>query len=265
MKSFFLLLCCLFMFALPPAQAVSDVIIIHDSTVSRAEKSALLILPGLGDGWLGRRHQRKVFAEAGYDLFIPDFHVRKSFDSTVQKLRGFYTAQHLDEYREVKVLSYILGSWVLNEMVKLDGRRNLTHIVYDRSPWQERAPRAVSERIPLIGRIAAGYLVIDLAGRPYPPIDTTGLKVGLLIESKATLMIKVLKKTAKSYGPIAWEPDSLHQDHHDFVYIPLDHHQMYHRLDQIEAELFYFWEHGRFSAEARRTPFGWDAFGRPPK
>jgi len=125
-----------------------DIVIIHNAELNKKEKKALLILPGLDIGSRGRRKMRKYFSDIGYDVYIPDFKVRKSMELAVSNVEEFFFAHELGEYEELHVLSYILGSWVLNQFIERNGMQNITSIVYDRSPLQERAPRVVIEKVP---------------------------------------------------------------------------------------------------------------------
>ena len=237
-----------------------EIIVIEDAAVPKAKKEALLILPGLGDSNRGRRHQKRYFTNRGYDLFIPDFKDRKSIEATVLKLEKFFFDNHLDEYKKVHVFSYIMGSWVLNKFIQKNGRLNIASIVYDRSPLQERAPRVIAERIPLIGTIAVGKVVIDMSNMTYPSIEKEDLRIGILVESRATPLIKLFRKRTLSYGDIDWHILDFQQKYNDLIYIPLNHDEMYLRFDVVGHDILHFIETGEFTKDSRRIPYDWDAF-----
>ncbi len=52
---------------------------------------------------------------------------------------------HLPQYKKLHVFSYIAGTWVLNIWLQQHPQNNITSIVYDRSPMQERVPFALVE------------------------------------------------------------------------------------------------------------------------
>ena len=150
----------------------SEVIVIHSKNIPRSEKEALIILPGLGDSKKGRKQQKQYFENSEFDLFIPDFHDKKSYVGTVENFTQFYFNQKLAEYKKVHVFAYILGSWVINDFINEHGVFNIYSIIYDRSPLQERAPRVIQERIPRIGKMVAGNLLKDVSELKYTPIST---------------------------------------------------------------------------------------------
>ena len=59
-----------------------EIIVIHDPKISRSEKEALIILPGRGDSKKVRKNQKKFFENVGYDLFIPDYIDKDSYEGT---------------------------------------------------------------------------------------------------------------------------------------------------------------------------------------
>ena len=237
-----------------------EIIVIEDAGLARAEKEALLILPGLGDSNRGRRHQKSYFSDKGYDLFIPDFKDRGSVEASVLKLEKFFFDNQLDEYKKVHVFSYIMGSWVINKFIQKEGKLNIASIIYDRSPLQERAPIVVAERIPLMGSIAVGKVVIDMSTIDYPPIEKEDIRIGLMVESTATPLINLFRKKTMSYGDIDWHALDFNQEYDDLIYTPLNHDELYLRFDVVGNDIVHFIQSGRFSPEARREPYDWDVF-----
>ncbi|MEL6674524.1 MAG: hypothetical protein AAFR61_20105 [Bacteroidota bacterium] len=240
-----------------------EVIVIHAPDKPKSEKEALMILPGLGDGKKGRKHQKEQFGNTTYDLYIPSFIDKHSFEGSVENLKKFYEVQELGRYRKVHVLSYILGSWVMNTFLKEFNPPNIATIIYDRSPLQERAPRLISDKFPRIGKWYVGQVALDLSEIAYPTIDKDDIRIGILVESKATNIVKLFKKTVVGYGEVDWNKPDIRQQYNDLMYIILDHDEMYARLDVIRAELLTFIETGSFSEAAQRKPFSWDPFDRP--
>ena len=239
---------------------IKDIIVLENENKPISEREAILILPGLGDSKKGRASQKAFFAYQGFDLFIPNYINRDSFNGCVENLKHFYKKHHLLEYKKVHVFSYILGSWVLNSFITENEITNISSIVYNRSPLQERAPRIIVERIPRIGKLKAGNLVKELSLISYSPIPKGNRKLGIIVESKATPLIKFFKKTAMSYGSIDWKNLDYKQDHDDLIYTRLDHNEMYYSFDEIGDDILYFFRKGSFLDSARRVHFDWDPF-----
>ena len=242
-----------------------EVIVINNPNTPRAEKEALLILPGLGDSKKGRKKQKAFFAQQGFDLFIPDYAVKQSYAATVENLATFYQTQNLGEYKKLHVFSYILGSWVINDFITKYGAQNISSIVYDRSPLQERAPRLAAEVIPRIAKMAMGELLLEFAEIPYSAIEQGDINIGIIVESKATKLIRMFRKKTLSYGPIDWQNLNFKQAHDDLIYTRLNHDEMYVTFDEIGPDIIEFLRTGKFLSEARRTPFTWDVFEKHKK
>lgn len=224
------------------------------------KREALLILPGFGDKKKRRKKQKAYFEQFDYDVFIADYKCRKSFDLTVDKFAAYYETNGLNRYEKVHVFSYVLGSWVINEYIQKNGRQNICTIIYDRSPLQERAPKIVMEKIPLLGKIKVGKVLADFSNKPYPTLLMDSIKIGIIVETKATSLVRFFKKTALSYGPLSWQPSDLQQPYDDLFYTPLNHDQMYTRFDVIGTEIIHFLEKNRFTKTARRVMFDWNVF-----
>lgn len=237
-----------------------EIIIIHDASKPFAEKEALIILPGLSDSKKGRRHQKQYFQQTQYDLYIPNFIDKHSFDTTVDNFTDFYVSNNLSAYKKVHVFSYLLGSWVLNTHIQKHGKQNIANIIYDRSPLQELAPKIVVNHIPTITRLVKGRIVKQFSKVPYPTIEQSDINIGILVENKATPLIRYFKKPAMSYGPIQWNNLDFNQTYDDMIYTPLNHGEMYTSFDIIGADILNFIEKGEFRKEAKREAYDWDVF-----
>lgn len=244
----------------PDSTGKNDVTVIHNPETAKKEKEAMLILNGFGDSKKGRRHQKNYFDTVGYDLYIPDYLSKESFNATYENFSSFYDHSGIGEYKRVHVLAYILGAWILNTYINNNGRKNITTIVYDRSPLQERAPKVVSAKIPRLGKMVAGQVLQDLTTIEYPPIDTTGIMVGVLVESKATNLIRLFRKKTMSYGSIDWHNLDFNQPHSDMIYTRLNHDQMYITFEEVGPDIMSFIRSGRFLSNSRRVAFDWDPF-----
>ena len=241
-------------------QGGSHIIVEHQPNIAKSEKEALLILPGFSDSKKNRKKQKAFFEKLGYDLYIPDYHSRTSFALIVANLEAFYETEGLGDYKKVHVFSYIIGSWAINTFIEQNGRKNIKSIIYDRSPLQERAPEIVVKEIPLIGEIRKGKVLADFSKIPYPIMDRDSINIGIIVESKATKLMKFFKKKLSKYGPIRWDAASFQQNFDDLIYTPLNHTQMYTRFDVIGEDIIHFLEYGQFRETTRRVPYDWDFF-----
>lgn len=238
----------------------SHIIIEHQPNIAKSEKEALLILPGFSDSKKRRKKQKAFFEKLGYDLYIPDYHSRTSFALTVENLAAFYEAEGLGSYKKVHVFSYIIGSWAINTFIEENGRKNIKTIIYDRSPLQERAPQIIEETIPLLGEMSKGKVLADFSKTPYPVMEQAGINIGIIVESKATKLMKFFRKKVLSYGAVQWDAAFFQQNFDDLIYTPLNHTQMYSRFDIIGGDIIHFLAYGQFRKTTRRIPYEWDAF-----
>ena len=239
-----------------------DVIVIHNPEISPREKEAIIILPGLGDSKDGRKNQLAFFGDLEYDLFIPNFLDKESVDASLTKFTTFFNDKELGEYKKIHVFSYILGSWVMNKFILKNGPMNIASIVYDRSPIQERAPIVLVENIPLIARMMKGKIVRDISTIPYPTITQGDIKIGILVESTATKLMRHFEKEAKEKGPIEWTNLDFKQSSDDIIFTPLNHDDMYLHFEVVGNDIISFFKDGAFTKTAQRSWFNWNPFDK---
>jgi hypothetical protein len=254
-------LCTVFVFCTIILVSEAQEVIVVDDSKSRGEKTALVVLNGFGDSKKNRRVQTEFFTSLDYDLFIPEFILRHSLDESLDAFSDFYREQRLDEYDEVKVMCYIIGGYVLNRHIEKEGFGQISTIIYDRSPIQERAPIVAVDRICLISKIVYGDVLLQFSKVEITPLESTeGVEVGLIIENKATSLMRKFQKAANKYGEYNFLPDQIDGNLDDYFHTVLDHDEMYVRFDVIGDEIKYFLENGRFTQEARRDRYEWDPF-----
>tara|TARA_B100000902_G_scaffold208214_1_gene198246 strand:- start:11311 stop:12096 length:786 start_codon:yes stop_codon:yes gene_type:complete len=236
-----------------------------DSCHEKSRKSALVILNGFGSSKDSRLIQQDFFNDRGYDLFIPDFINRSSLEKTVSNFISFYY-DNLEEYKEVKFLCYILGGYVLNEHINSNGIGNITSIIYDRSPVQERAPVVAVSKIPLLSFLLYGNVIFEFSLEKICNLeDSRGVNIGMIIESKATKFMKVFRKYSLNYGGYNFSPEEIDSNFDDYFYTYLDHDEMYTNFDVIGHEIFYFLSNGKFSKNAKREQYNFNPFSNFPK
>ena len=241
-------------------------VIIIDTSESVFDKQALVILNGFGDSKKNRKIQQEFFHEKGYDLFIPEYVEKHSIDLTVSTFSSFYDKNNLDEYKEVKFLCYIIGGYVLNQHIEKNGKGKITTIIYDRSPIQERAPKVAAKKLKLITKIYYGKVLFDFSEIEINPLrNKDSLIIGVIVENKATKLMRFFKRTSNSYGNYNYNAKEIERNLDDFIHTYLDHDLMYRRFDVIGQEILHFLEKGRFSENAKREKYNWDPFKKLKK
>ena len=144
----------------------------------------------------------EFWQDADMDVYIPDVLLRKSLAASSEALADFVEAHSFAEYAEVRAICYIAGAYLLHTQVLATPMPNLMAIVYDRSPTQERAPAAAMERIPKLGMLKLGRVLRDLSEVDWPPVPTgEHLHKGLIIENRATPLMRFCRQRPKSWGP----------------------------------------------------------------
>ncbi len=241
-------------------------VIIIDTSKNVSNQQALVILNGFGDSKKNRKIQKEFFKGRGYDLFIPEYIERESIELSASAFSYFYEKNNLDEYKELKFLCYIIGGFVLNQHIEKNGKGKITTIIYDRSPTQERAPRVATEKLPFISRILYGKALSDFSKQKLIPLsDPNGLAVGVIIENKATKLMRFFKKTSDRYGDYNYNAIEIERNLDDFMHTYLDHDLMYKRFDVIGQEIIHFLEKVRFSDNAKREKYNWNPFKKLKK
>lgn len=254
-------LICLFIFSLLFNSIYAQEVIIVDTSQGISDKKALVILNGFGDSKKNRKKQKEFFQEKGYDLFIPEYVNRRSIDLTVSTFSSFYDKNNLDQYKEVKFLCYVIGGYVLNKHIEKNDKGKITTIIYDRSPTQERAPRVATEKLPFISRLLYGKVLSDFSNQRLISLrNPDDLSIGVIIENKATRLMRFFKKTSDSYGDYNYNAIEIERNLDDFMHTYLDHDLMYKRFDVIGQEIIHFLEKGNFSDNAKREKYNWDPF-----
>ncbi len=224
---------------------------------SKPEAAALLILPGFGYSRAGEKALRSLeatMAGEGLDLFVPTYISRSGIAESRTNLQRFIRDHRLHRYDRLHVFAFLAGAWTLNPLVATHGLPNLATVVYDRSPFQERAPRIAAEKLRFLAWVRYGSPVFDVARTPYPPLAQPGVKVALVVETKPTSFIKQHETTARRYGPFRFECDAFLQPHEDCLYVAMNHDELYVRFAEIWPELLAFIRSGRFTNAANRMP-----------
>ena len=261
MKNYYKFSFCFFVsFLLLSCASRKSVVFINSPSIERSQKEALLILPGFGSQIFGTTKMKEYFTKKGYDVYIPNYIGRKSIDQCLATLEKFFQKNKLSEYKKINVFSYMLGAWTLNKYIALHPTNNIASIVYDRGPVQERVSKAMTKDVPFLIRIAAGKILWDFKNTPYPSLPKGNIKVGIMIECKASKLARKHKKTILTYGPFDWDVKQLKQEYDDYLYTWVNHDEMYSRFDIFGDELLHFFNNGKFTDKALKEPLAGDPF-----
>lgn len=223
----------------------------------KPKTDALLVLPGFGYGPNRDKAFRTVAASAaaeGVDLYVAPFITRSGLASSREKLERFLSDNRLDRYQRLHVFAFIAGAWTFNPLVERQMLPNLATVIYDRSPFQERAPAIAASELRFLTWVRYGSTVFDVARTPYPPLTAPNVKVAIVVESRPTDFIKRYGDEARQYGPFAFGCDSFDQRFDDCLYLPMNHDELYARFADVWPELRTFIRGHRFSDAADRTP-----------
>jgi hypothetical protein len=197
---------------------------------SRPNRDALLVLPGFGYGRgeaAGFRRVASAAARAGVDVYVPASVSRGGLDANRDTLRAFIHDQHLDRYERVHVFAFIAGAWTVNPLLDEGTLPNLATIVYDRSPFQERAPMIAVRDLRVPAWLRYGRTIFDVARTPYPPLTRAGVRVALLVETRPTAFIVHHLTAADAPEAEAFDCDALRQRFDECVYVAMRHDDLY--------------------------------------
>lgn len=218
---------------------------------------ALLILPGFGYGRAGGNAFKALAASAtsdGIDVYVTPYVTRSGLDDSRARLERFIREERLDRYERLHVFAFLAGAWTLNPLLDRIDLPNLTSVVYDRSPYQERAPKIAVTKLRRRAWLRYGKTIFDVARTPYPAIPGHQVNVALLVESEPTPFMLAHAKDADAYGPFDFGCDSFGQRYDDCAYLPMNHTDVYTRFGDVWPDVRAFILTGRFSAGAIRRP-----------
>lgn len=226
------------------------------------------MLPGFGYGGAGESALRRLapsMSAEGIELYVPAYLSRSGLTAGRAKLQRFIREQRLDRYPRVHVFAYIAGAWTFNPLTEMSGLPSLATVIYDRSPYQERAPRIASEELHFLTWLRYGSPVFDVAKTAYPPLTRAGVKVGIVVETMPTSFIREHEKTARGYGPFTFECTALAQRFDDCIYLPMNHDELYVRFAEVWPDILQFIRSGRFRSGAVRAPPTGDPLSERPR
>jgi hypothetical protein len=224
---------------------------------AKPRADALLVLPGFGYSGEGERVLRglaPLTAAEGIELYVPRYISRAGLAESRANLERFVRDHGLDRYDRLHVFAFLAGAWTINPLVEGSRLPNLATIVYDRSPFQERAPRIADEDLHFLTWIRYGSPVFDVARTPYPPVTAPNVRVALVVETAPTSFIRRYERTARGYGPFRFDCEDFQQRFDDCLYLQMNHDELYVRFAEVWPEVLAFIRMGRFTSGANRMP-----------
>jgi hypothetical protein len=227
------------------------------SSPSTPPRDALLVLPGFGYSTAAETVLRSLapsMAREGVDLYVPTYLTRAGLDGSREHLEQFIREKRLDRYPRLHVFAFIAGAWTLNPLAAQLELPNLTSVIYDRSPLQERAPAIAVDKLRFLAWVRYGSTVFDVARTPYGPLTLPNVRVALLVETRPTPFITRHERAAREYGPFHFECDAFLQRYDDCLYLPMNHNEVYEHFANVWPEILTFIRTGRFTGAANRTP-----------
>ena len=237
--------------------ACAHAIVSPSATPPTPASEALLVLPGFGYGRAGEQAFRSLAGSIraeGLDLYLPTYISRPGLGTSRERLEQFIRDQRLERYERVHVFAFLAGGWTFNPLIETHALPNLSTVIYDRSPYQERGPAIASEKLGFFTWLKYGLVVFDVARTPYRPVTAPGVRVGLLVETMPTPFIRRFARTADQQGPYRFECDAFGQRHDDCTYVAMNHDELYTRFGEVWPEIQAFIRTGRFTSAANRAP-----------
>lgn len=178
---------------------------------------------------------------------------RGGLDANRDRLQAFIRERHLDRYARVHVFAFIAGAWTVNPLADAGALPNLATIVYDRSPFQERAPAIAVRDLRVPAWLRYGSTIFDVARTPYPPLARPAVRVALLVETKPTAFILHHATPIDAVPAAAFACDALAQRYDDCAFVAMSHDELYTRFTDLWPDVESFIRTGRFSDAALRT------------
>jgi hypothetical protein len=212
-------------------------------------RDALLILPGFGYARVAGqpfRVVRETAAASGIDVYVPAYVTRSGLEANRAALRAFIREQHLDRYERVHVFAFIAGAWTVNPLIDAGALPNLATIVYDRSPFQERAPSIAVRDMRVPAWLRYGSTIFDVARTPYPPLARPGVRVALLVETKPTAFIEHHAKDGDTPPSDAFSCTAMRQRFDACAYTAMSHDELYTRFTEIWPSIESFMRTGEW-------------------
>src|SRR5262249_18019356 len=150
-------------------------------------------------------------------------------------------------YERVHVFAFIAGAWTLNPAASRGMLPNLASVIYDRSPFQERAPKIAVDALPLLAWLRYGSTIFEIARTPYPPLTDARVRIGLMVESRPTAFVRHHGRDANAVGAFDARCEAFAQRYDDCAFVALSHDEIYSRFADVWPDVEAFIHAGRFT------------------
>jgi hypothetical protein len=219
-------------------------------------KEAVLLFGGIfGSTYKMNRIKEYLIKEYGYDVYWIDFLIRESWEKSMNNAESALSKIQFDQYEKVHIFCHIFGGRIVLEYFQKNKIKNLSSILFDRGPLEEELGFAVRNRSGENALIFFGgqSLLTFINKESFKiPENLSGVKIGIIIETKGIAWCYIYKKEIKKGNP-SFNPAKIFERYDDYYYIPLQHRQMYVKIEKFGPELNYFFKTGKFSDKVNRV------------
>ena len=213
-------------------------------------KQALVILPGLTANRDKLLYMERFFAEnTTYAVYIPRIPKRRGLKMGTKWLATYFRREvQAERYDAIDVLAYISGGYILRNMAVSQPLQRLQHVIYVRSPIQERTLTQIRARygylslLLMSGKLALDVVALDPGSLDYP-VTTAGQ--GLIIETGISNLALSIGIDRSQIPATEWDPATLLPDANDVIHVPESHDDMY-TSPYVLKQALHFFDHDRF-------------------
>jgi hypothetical protein len=219
-------------------------------------KEALVILGGVFGNKKTMDKIGNYFREKqGYDVFVINYLTRNSIDVSYKKIVDGIAKIDTTKYEKINIFCYIFGGRMLLKYFSEHEMNNIGSIVFDRGPIEEDLAVAARERngegtlVMFGGRSLLDFSYMNSFDVPE---NLRSAKIGIIIETRAIAICYLYRSWIKKMNS-SFLPQHIISCYDDYYYVPLNHKQMYNKLDVIGPEIGLFFNNGRFSDNVNRV------------
>jgi hypothetical protein len=231
-------------------------IILFFSVFQKIEsKEAVLLFSGVfGTKYKMERMKQYFIKEYNYDVYWINFLTPKSWDDCMMNLKKGISEINLEQYEKVHIFCHIFGGRILLEYFQSNKIEKLSSIVFDRGPVEEElAVAARNKSGDWALKITEGQSLVTFSYKDHfhIPANLQSVKIGIIIETKYIPLCYFYRNEIKKDNP-SFNISKISEKYDDYFYIPLNHRQMYTKLNKIIPEVNRFFKYGHFSDNVMR-------------
>jgi hypothetical protein len=190
---------------------------------------------------------------APYAVYIPRIPKRRGLRKCAKWL-GSYLGRVVrpERYEAIHVLAYISGGFVLRQLAAGRPIQHLQHVIYVRSPIQERTLAKVRQRYgslllwAISGQLALDVVALDVKGLGFP-IAASGQ--GLIVETGVSKLARSIGVAADQIPKADWDAPALLPNADDMIRVPESHDDVY-TSESLLGQTLHFFSCHRFAKTA---------------